>query len=143
MLTERRKADREEMARQIRALCAELGAEVDETALPRGVAIEIEAPGGLCVHVLFEGDSCQPDVHVIPWFTRSGARLVPAFGEVNPHHFGKATHVAHGSEALLAELRRGLSMACDGTAYQAPDDDDDDDTEPCPYHARDCAEVAR
>lgn len=117
-LTERRKADREEMARQIRALCAELGAEVDETALPRGVALEIETPGGLCTHLMIEGDSCQPDVHVIPWFTRGGARLAPAFGEVNPHHFGKATHVAYGSTALLAELRRGLTMARDDSAYQ-------------------------
>jgi len=120
MLTERRKADREEMARQIRALCVELGAECDETPLPRGVALEIEAPGGLCVHLLLEGDSCQPDVHVIPWHTRGAARLVPALGEVNPYHFGKATHIAHGWPALLANLRRGLTMARDGSAYQAP-----------------------
>lgn len=121
MLTERRKADREEMARQIRALCVELGAEIERTEEPpRGFLLRIETPGGLCAWVGLSGDSLQPDVHVIPWHTRGAARLVPAFGEVNPYHFGKATHVAHGWPALLANLRRGLTMARDGSAYQAP-----------------------
>ena len=117
-LTERRAADRAQMARELAALATSHGAECD--VIPdgsHGVMVHIEL-NGLRVWIGLERGSIQPDVHVIPWHTYGAARLRPSFGEVNPHHFGKATHVAHGWEALRAEIDRGLRAAADGSAFQ-------------------------
>ena len=117
-LTERRAADRAQMARELAALATSHGAECE--VIPdgsHGMMVHIEL-NGLRVRLAFERGSIQPDVHVIPWHTYGPARLRPSFGDVNPHHFGKATHVAHGWEALRAEIDRGLRAAADGRAFQ-------------------------
>lgn len=119
-LTERRKADREAMAAQLQALALQHGATARRCEFegPREIALEIEAPGGLRVRVDLDGDSVQPDVHVLPWVCwAEGVRLAPGFGTVNPHHGRKATHVARGWPGLRAEIERGLRAAADGTAY--------------------------
>lgn len=126
MLTERRKADREKMAAEVSALAISLGAKVEISnpapLSPRGIWVEIEAPGGLSVTVDFDGQSCQPDVHVISWHmrpARNKARLAPCFpgGDVNPFHRQKATYIARGFDELCAHLREVLAMARDGSIY--------------------------
>ena len=126
-LTERRKADRERMAQLLQALAESHGASVErrphDGRCPREITLCIAAPGGLSVVLDVDGNSCQPDVHVIPWHVRPSmpgpvpVRLTPNFGDVNPHHGQKATHVAYGFEALYWEIHRGLKAAADGTAY--------------------------
>lgn len=119
-LSERRKADRIAMANGIKEIAIKHGAicEVDE--VPDEIHITATHPGGLQLTFWLERKSCQPDVHVIPWHINyeSDARLSPAFGSVNPHHFRKATHVAYGWKALATEIDRGFAAAADGSAYQ-------------------------
>ncbi len=126
MLSERRKADRERMAADVAALARELGARVEISnpapLSPRGIWVEIEAPGGLSVTVDFDGQSCQPDVHVVSWHmrpVRNKARLASCFpgGDVNPFHRQKASYIARGFDELAAHLREVLSMALAGTIY--------------------------
>lgn len=121
-LTERRKADRLEMARRLEAVAAQHGACAESVAARWGarcVTVDIQAGQGLRVSVDLDGESLQPDVHVIPWCIGAGsnARLAPSFGDVNPHHRRKATHVAYGWDALAAEIERGLAAAADGSAF--------------------------
>lgn len=126
-LSEKRAADRAKMAKAVEALALELGCKVErregrEVLAPRGVRLNITAPGGLCVGVEFDGDSPQPDVHVLSWHMElhSEAKLEPSTfgGDVNRHHFQKATYVARGFDDLMFKLDVGLSMCKDGTAYQ-------------------------
>lgn len=121
-LTERKKADRIKMGEALHALAISKGAEclIEEVGCGREhfVNLIVSAPGGLHVHFSLDADSCQPDVHVIPWcsWTR---RLAPDFGpSVNPHHGAKSTHVAYGFDALLADFDRALTRAQNGTAYE-------------------------
>lgn len=118
--SERRKADREAMAAQMIVLATSHGCTVERTDSPPCIMLRIEAPGGLCVSIDVDGKSCQPDVHVIPWHMHyeSDAKLARSFGDVNPHHQRKATHVRLGFDALHAELERGFKAAADGTAYE-------------------------
>lgn len=124
-LTERRKADRLKMADEIESIVRECGATCvrsDPAPLsPRGIWLEIEGAGGLCVTVDLDGESVQPDIHVVAWHVSgdSDSCLAASFGDVNPHHFRKATHVAYGFEALRQEVRRGLMAARDGSAFDA------------------------
>lgn len=119
-LTERRKADRAAMTKLIAEIAASHGAAVDIASdQPNDVRIEIEHPAGLRCYVWLSGRSIQPDIHVIPWHLAVGCsrRLDPSFGDVNPYHFRKATHVAHGWSALAAEIERGLVAASNGSAF--------------------------
>jgi hypothetical protein len=122
-LTERRASDRAEMAAQVRALCAELGATVTDSdfAGPREIALEIAHKGGARIGLDFDGGSCQPDIHVACWNIQSGsdARFSDAFGDINPYHFRKSQFVARGFDALLNRLRFDLGMLNDGTGYRA------------------------
>lgn len=119
-LTERRVRDRVAMCDRLIEIAQRHGAQVVAEESGRRIDIRINAVGGLAVHIDLSGESVQPDVHVIPWCIRfnSDARLAPSFGQVNPHHFAKATHVAYGWEQLAAEIERGLAAAADGTAFQ-------------------------
>jgi hypothetical protein len=118
--SERRAADRTTMANALETMAVELGATVERSEHEREISLRISAPGGLCVSVDLDGASCQPDVHVIPWHMGldSDKRLARSFGDVNPYHFRKATHVARGWVALKEEIERGLRAAVDGSAYQ-------------------------
>lgn len=118
-LSERRKADRAAMAKGIAQIAKKYGANCDISSDEDEVSVYVDHPGGLAVGINFERRSVQPDVHVIAWHIRYGssARLNDSFGDVNPYHHRKATHVRIGWEALSAEIERGLSAAADGSAY--------------------------
>lgn len=122
-LTEKRAADRKCMADTLQKLVLSLGGNVERTQItPRCEMLDITGAQGLSAYIDFDGDSSQPDVHVIGWCVRhpSDAKLAPSFGDVNPHHHRKATHVAYGFEALRQEIERGLTAAKDGSAFQKP-----------------------
>lgn len=126
-LTERRKADRAKMADMVHALALEMGAAATIEHQPFGeihphmIAVQIRTDRGLCLTVDFDGESCQPDVHVLSWHTALDVDtcLADAFGSVNQSHYSKATDVAHGLDSLLAVLRQKLAMCADGSAYSA------------------------
>lgn len=122
-LSERRAADRETMAKAIEKLVVECGATVTRVPMhAHELWLSVVAPGGLRVTIDFDGKSPQPDVHVLSWNMDydSPNRLCPGTfgGGVNPHHGHKATYVAEGFEDLCTQLKAGLLMARDGTAYQ-------------------------
>ncbi|KWT98133.1 MULTISPECIES: hypothetical protein [unclassified Variovorax] len=126
-LTVLRKGDRELMAKGVEKLVRDCGAtstrrEGGEYPGPRGIHVEIDTPRGLQVTVYFNGYSSQPDVYVLSWHMdlESDDTLSPAIfgGNVNPHHFRKATYVAHGYDDLCEKLRKGLDMAISGVAFR-------------------------
>jgi len=124
-LTERRKADREEMARRVIecALAHGASAEINPDHLgARAVWVTIRAPRGLCLTLDFDGDSSQPDMHVMSWHmaTDVDTCLSDAFtavGDINNYHYRKATTVAYGFNHLLNALSRGLALAATGAAF--------------------------
>lgn len=127
-LTERRKADREEMAAQLVALALECGAHayVDETwPEKRAIMVCVEAARGLGFSLDFDGTSVQPDTHVVSWHIdgrKSDACLADAFlsvGSLNTCHYGKATTIAHGMGELRHYVRAGLELAASGAAFDA------------------------
>src|SRR5665213_3554635 len=89
-LTERRKADRFEMAIQVRALADRLGATVTNPE-PHGtqeIRLEIAHSGGAVLCLDFDGESCQPDVHVACWIVRSDSpERTQAFAAEYPERF--------------------------------------------------------
>lgn len=126
-LTERRAADRAEMSEKIRALAIECGAEAETVdrphwdMSPREIVVRIKAARGLCLNVDFDGDSPQPDTHVLSWHMATGstAKLYPhAFQSVNSVHFHKATDIAEGFDQLVSVLRRRLTAAAKGSLFQ-------------------------
>jgi hypothetical protein len=138
--TERRAADRKEMAKRIEALVLECGATFERKERGREIMLEVSAAQGLCVLVDFDGESIQPDVHVLSWniHYESNARLSNATfgGNVNPHHKQKATYVAYGFDELRECLRRGLMLAASGEAFLPRDPKSDAE------HAQRLAEYA-
>lgn len=126
-LSEKRADDRKVMADQIVKLAEQFGCTLtrndgDSCLGPRAVLMAIQAPGGLCLNIDFDGGSVQPDVHVLSWHMHheSNAKLDPDVfgGNVNPHHHRKATHVAHGFDALMDQLTTSLALCQNGSAYQ-------------------------
>lgn len=122
-LTERRKADRIEMARQVRELVERLGATfTDEEPLStrdRQICFEINHIGGARIGIDFDGDSNQPDVHVACWNVRSDspACFSDAFGDINRYHFRKSQFVERGLDNLLYRLRCDLELLNSGEGY--------------------------
>jgi hypothetical protein len=120
-LTERRKADRIEMARQVRALCAELNVPVTDGEYPgpREIKLDIRHPGGACLSLDFDGDSCQPDIHVMSWYidSDSPACFSNSFGDINRYHYRKATFVARGFTDLMVRLGWNLEALNAGDGY--------------------------
>lgn len=127
ILSERRKADRAEMAKGLVAVAIAAGAaaEIEEMG-PGEVWIQIAAARGLRLTIILDRESPQPDVHVLSWFMASDVdtRFADAFtraGRVslNTVHFSKATDVAHGYQDLCIALRDGLDLARSGQAFDA------------------------
>jgi len=120
--TERRKADRLAMAKAIEQIALKHGATCEWEGDGKELHIAARHPSGLAVSLWVCSFSTQPDVHVIPWHITYGhdVRLASTFGDVNPYHRQKATHVRRGWDALVAEIERGLSAAADGSAFQTP-----------------------
>lgn len=127
-LTERKKADRAQMATAVAMLAASLGAAVEieregeNSICPRRVMVGIRAARGLCVSVDFDGQSCQPDVHVISWHMSTDcdtcfADTFERAAGLNRYHFRKATAVAYDFDALLVSLAAGLELAQSGAAF--------------------------
>ena len=125
-LSESRAPDRKKMAAAIEQLVVECGStftrqEGGSYPGPQCISIYIEAPQGLNLRVNFDGKSPQLNVYVLSWNMASRAtRLLnnATFGgNVNPHHFSKATYVAYGFDDLCRQLRSGLLRAKDGSAY--------------------------
>jgi len=127
-LSERRTPDRVKMAAAVEELISDHGctftrSEGGTYPGPKCVQLRLTAPGGLELTVAFNGGSWQPNVYVLSWHmsTHSPKLLNEATfgGSVNPHHKRKATYVAHGFDDLYQQLKKGLTMAQDGTAYLA------------------------
>ena len=123
-LTETRKADRAEMARQLEALILDKGATCEVRPSiwgPRATTVAIETAHRLALSVDFDGDSSQPDTHVLSWhFKHGGAvKLQAGFApSVNPFHFRKATDIAHGFDELLSIISQRLDSVNSGAAFQ-------------------------
>lgn len=126
-LSERRKADREAMARTVEALAVKHGCTCTRRELPwlnrHAIGLELSLRGGLHLNLDFDGKSCQPNVHVLPWHMRGDVQhyLNPSVFDwnVNPHHGHKATLVRQGSAALFDHLERVMAAAADGSAFTA------------------------
>lgn len=126
VFSERRAADRKKMAARLEQLITECGAtferrEGGEFPGPRAIYLDVTAAQGLQVTVELDGDSCQPDVHVLSWNMKIGATAelndATFGGSVNPYHRHKATYVGHGFEDLCVQLKRGLNLAASGEAF--------------------------
>lgn len=118
-LTERRAADRAKMADKLAEAVRAAGATatVGPAHSPRSLCVLIAAPGGAGIRVGFNGDSCQPDVHVATWNTPKRVFMNPDIGDVNSYHFGKATRVCSGFDLLVEVLVRDVRRFVDGTGY--------------------------
>ena len=125
MLTETRKADRAKMAQILSNAVLEAGAlsaDIKPASYdPAITVVRIEAPGGAHIVVDFDGRSPQPNVHVATWNTPDTVFLAPAFGDVNPYHYGKASRVGHGLDRLIDLLEADLDDFVSGDAYLAHD----------------------
>ena len=118
MLTESRKADRATMSAEIERIAVEHGASFERIETGREIMIDICGARGLCLSMDLDGDSRQPDTHVLAWYVRNDERLSDRLGPVNPYHRRKATVVAYGWDALRSAIVTGLSMATDGSAFE-------------------------
>lgn len=125
-LTERRKADREQMAVMVEALCAEKGARVERTERERMIRLEISLGEGR-VGIEFDGGPFNSllDYYCMPWNTadRSHVRMTDTFGlavgaEVNPHHRAKCMGFADGIYDLIARLGRAMDCINAGKAFE-------------------------
>lgn len=125
MLTEKRQKDRLKMAYEVTKLAEAHGATVERQDFsglkPRSIDLLITAARGLSLSLDFDGQSCQPDVFVLSWHFRgvTDACLADAFGDLNRHHFRKATDIAHGFDDLMDILARRLAQAESGEAFDA------------------------
>ena len=125
-LSVRRQADRIFMAAALVKLVNECGASCQVNPLDsypgdREKKVVIDTPAGLQLTVEFDGDSSHPNVFVLSWHMHWQAEdhlnNATFGGNVNCHHFRKATYVAHGFDDLCSQLRKGLTMAIDRTAF--------------------------
>jgi hypothetical protein len=122
MLTERRKKDRQTMATKLADIVRENGAEAEiRERGKREIIVKIKAARGVCLNVDFDGESWQPDVHVLSWHTSidSDARFKSyAFGgSVNQCHRQKATDTAEGFDQLCAVLKLRLRQISNGSVF--------------------------
>lgn len=132
MLTERKKADRSAMLAAVIEIAEEQGARIldqweeGERLGPRERGVYIRGERGLAVTIDFDGQSCQPDIHVLGWhFARDAdpdVKLKKGIflgSEVNPFHQRKCTTVCEGFDSLTAMLTAGLTAARDGWAFES------------------------
>ena len=111
MLSEKRRSDREAMARAVEALAQELGLDSERFIETADEIVVKLSRGDLSIMVCFDGYSSQPDVFVETWNASASRRLSRRhFDDVNPCHGRKANIIAHGFDALLTELRRGFTL---------------------------------
>jgi hypothetical protein len=122
-LTEKRAADRAKMADKLQAVAEAAGATVTrpEPFKERQILLRIAVPGGAYVTVEFDGESCQPDVHVITWNTEHDCLFAFAacMGSVNEFHFSKATRVCYGLDPLCEQIAYDIEHLRSGRFYSA------------------------
>ena len=130
-LTERRKADRDEMAKRIQALAASYGIPTTRDPDPyplgeRETWVFIKPENGPHLTLDFDGDSWQPDVFVLSWHMDLGDPRIIAPGftrSINEHHRRKATDVCEGFTALEATLTARFDCIARGAALVDPPED--------------------
>lgn len=141
MLSERRKADRTKMMAQVIALGRQYDATIETHPEgdcflgPRATLTRFVFSGGLAVSVGFDGQSCQPDVHVLSWHmdyrtdtehteyhSSKNAKISAAFAllcdSVNLYHRQKATRVCYGFDEVLRHLTATFMCIQCGIAYK-------------------------
>lgn len=123
-----RKADRDEMARQLIELvngfegCSATLADSRDWA-PREVAVEVECPRGLLLTILLDGAALRgfEHHHMLSWHinpTSSNAKLADyPWQDVNKFHRRKATDFAFGFADLKNVLRHRLQSIVEGSAF--------------------------
>jgi hypothetical protein len=127
-LTERRQADRREMAHDVADLAEAHGltAEVAHDPAKRRMTVTIAGPHTLGLTVTFDGKSPhpEPDTYVLSWHMRprsaegTGWLLKPSeFQNVNPHHGTKATDIARGWDQLGRVLTQRFRAIESGAAF--------------------------
>ena len=132
MLSERRKADRKKMIEGVEDLLKRFGVVYKRTdeefkeVCPHRVSVQLDLPRGLQLSVDFDGESVQPDVHVLSWHMhlKSSACLSEVFPSLNNFHFQKATDIAYGYDHLLQILELRIKQAQDGSAFSIEREDD-------------------
>lgn len=126
--TERRKVDRAKMAAELASRLREAGATVEiepegsNSICPRRIMLRVHAYGGsrgASVGVDFNGETRQPDIHVVTWNTTGLACFSDAMGKetLNPYHWGKASRVCEGFEALASWLVCDVMRIVSGEAF--------------------------
>lgn len=127
--TERRKADRRAMAdaltRRMQAIGATVTEEEPMSLRARRIRLQVRTAGGAVCWPEFDGDTTQPDVHVITWNIHHDAprdlRFVSWWGDVNPFHFRKMTRVCRGFADLCETLEDDVRVCgIGGAAYHVP-----------------------
>lgn len=121
-LSEKRAADRLLMAQQVMDLVRRHGftCDMDDGLGPRELWVNIQTIHGLALTVDFDGNSPQPDTHVLSWHgVQAPHKLRADFAHgVNPVHWHKATDVCEGFDSLLSILDRRLTAIKEGRAFQ-------------------------
>lgn len=121
-LTEKRAEDRETMAKAVVELAVRCGAKAEiDVRTDRLILVNIEA-GRVKLTLDFDGNSCQPDSHVLSWWIGSshGPRFASDFAaDVNSFHWLKATDFAEGFDKLCEVLEYRLIKIRDGRAFRA------------------------
>ncbi|WP_395175500.1 hypothetical protein [Roseibium alexandrii] len=122
MLTEKRKKDRQTMATVLADLVRENGAEAEiRERGKREIVVEIRTARGVCLNVDFDGESWQPDVHVLSWHTSIDSdacfKSYAFGGSVNQCHRRKATDTAEGFDRLCTVVKRRLSQIANGSVF--------------------------
>lgn len=137
-LSEKRKAERKVLAREMHRLCVDHGIPAviewdpfERRAKNREVHVRIKDKGGLCCSVEFDGQTPQAilDTYVVSWHmdwqTLGNRRIAGDFAQSrNSVHRLKATDVFHGVTTLFINMDRRLEKLADGTAYEIADDEE-------------------
>lgn len=128
-LTERRKADRTEMARRLAVAVVAVGgtiaSDIDWTRFHPGRAmmLRITAPGGAIISVDFDGKSVQPDTFVQTWNLERGTyRDGRALRGDDDRPTHKRNRVAYGFDHLVRLLTGDIRAFRDGTGYYPIDE---------------------
>ena len=118
-LSERRKTDREEMARRVIALVSQYEnctAEIDDTInhanTPHELWVRITAPRGVYVTFDLDGKSRQPDTFILSWNIRNLIEKIDACGNfigfdvpANPTRFDPDAFTSGGNNSLSRSPR--------------------------------------
>jgi hypothetical protein len=116
-LSQRRKADREAMAKAMTALAAEFGAETTRVDRERSIYMRITMPGAF-VAMGFDADAEGPRGwgYLGHWVCDRG-RMFRSGVLGRPHH--KKTTIAGGFTTFSELIRAGLEDVADGSAFHS------------------------